>query len=110
MSHILIALIISELFNIKKKSLVVLGALMPDFFVKIVVLVNFFKLPYDILYWFFYPLHTPIGCILITLLVVPFFRYNQRAISTEVHAELHGHHVGDKYRCGQQGRFWYHYT
>jgi len=77
-SHILIALIISELCNIDKKSLVILGALLPDLLGKMVLFVNIFHLPRDILYWFFNPFHTPIGCVLVTFLIISFFKYNQR--------------------------------
>ena len=35
MSHLLIGLIIAELFNVKKKSLVLLGTLVPDLLPKI---------------------------------------------------------------------------
>ncbi len=44
-SHVLIALIIAELFNIKKKSLLVLGSLLPDFITKVYLLNYFVHLP-----------------------------------------------------------------
>src|SRR3989344_5938182 len=44
-SHILIALIIVELFNLKLKSLVLLGSILPDFFFKISTLGLFFYIP-----------------------------------------------------------------
>ena len=77
-SHMLIALIIYEVFRFEKKSLVILGALLPDMLGKLSLLVNVFELPYDVLYWIFTPFHTPLGCVLITFLIVHFFRYNQR--------------------------------
>jgi len=52
-SHILIALIIVELFNLKLKSLVLLGSILPDFFFKISTLGLFFNIPTTDIYWSF---------------------------------------------------------
>lgn len=74
MSHLLIGLIISELFNIKKKSLVLLGALAPDLLPKIHLLYIHLNLPSIVS---FTPIHTPFMVFLISVLIAPIFRYNR---------------------------------
>ena len=74
-THIAIALLILEIYPVKKKSLVLLGAIMPDLLPKLVLLRLLIPLPgvdYTILSAF----HTPFVLFLVTLLVAPFFRYN----------------------------------
>jgi hypothetical protein len=75
-SHILIALIIVELFNIKPRSLVVLGSILPDFFFKSSILGAFFTIPISEIYWGLLPLHLPIGTFLFTLVIASLFRFN----------------------------------
>ena len=76
-SHAIIGLLLCELLNIKPKSLVVLGALLPDLLSKFELLHLFFPFG-DRLYWILMPLHTPIGLILATFLVIHFFNYNKK--------------------------------
>lgn len=80
LTHILIALIICELFKIKRKSLVLLGALLPDIIFKGVILGNLFSIPLTNLYWFLMPFHLPTGAFLFTVFLTPFFRYNQKKV------------------------------
>ena len=75
LSHILLALIICEIFKIKKKSLVVLGALLPDFLLKLYILNIFTNMPNN-LYWLLVPFHTPFSLIIMTFLIIPFFKYS----------------------------------
>ena len=53
MSHLLIGLILAELLNTKKKSLVVLGALMPDLISKIHLVYFYFGFPHSISFYNF---------------------------------------------------------
>lgn len=74
-THIAIALLILELYPVKKKSLVLLGAIMPDLFPKLVLIRLLIPIPaidYHILSAF----HTPFVLFLATLLIAPLFRYN----------------------------------
>ncbi len=75
-SHILIALIIAELFNLKPKSLVVVGAILPDFFFKITTLGIFISIPVTEIYWSLLPFHIPLGSLFFTLIITPLFRFN----------------------------------
>ena len=75
-SHILIALIIVELFNIKPKSLVLFGALLPDFFFKTTTIGNFIDIPVGEFYWILLPIHIPLGSFLFTLIIAQLFRFN----------------------------------
>ena len=76
-SHVLIGLIICEIFRIKPKSLVLLGALLPDIILKVELIHNFIPIG-DNLFWLFMPLHTPIGNLLVTFLLLPVFNYNKK--------------------------------
>ena len=73
MSHLLIALILAEVFNIKKKSIVVLGALTPDLIAKIHLIYFYLGIKPIVLFSSF---HTPIMPFLISLLIAPLFMYN----------------------------------
>ena len=74
MSHLLIGLILAELFDVRKKSLVALGAIMPDIFSKL-----------DLIYFFlgkmpivsFASFHTPLMCFLLSILVASLFAYSK---------------------------------
>jgi len=74
MSHLLIGLILAEVFNIKKKSLVVLGALAPDILSKIPVLYFYLGTspPFS-----FISFHTPIMWLLLSILIAPLFKYDK---------------------------------
>ena len=73
MSHLIIALILAEILNIKKKSIVVLGALAPDLIAKIHLIYFYLGIKPIILFTSF---HTPLMCFLLSLVMAPWFRYN----------------------------------
>ncbi|MEA2037926.1 MAG: metal-dependent hydrolase [Nanoarchaeota archaeon] len=75
MSHILIGLIIVDIFNIRKKSLVLLGALLPDLIAKFFLL--FFYLGLSIKGISVGSFHTPVMCFLLSILIAPLFKYNR---------------------------------
>ena len=77
LSHILIGLIAAELLNLDKKSLIVLGSLLPDFVVKIYLLSFFFPVN-DTLLFVSALYHSPIMGFIIPGLLVPFFKYDWR--------------------------------
>lgn len=79
-THILIGLIIAEIFNIKRKSLVVIGSILPDVLVKLELLSVFFAVDKYAITWLFNPLHTPIGMALFSLLLVPLFNLGRYKI------------------------------
>ena len=75
-SHILFGLILAELLPVKRKSLVVLGALLPDFVLKVVHLkVLFPSLNTEAWFGLLSPLHTIFGAILVAILISPLFVY-----------------------------------
>ena len=74
MSHLLIGLILAELFNIRKKSLVVLGALAPDVVAKLQLIYFYFPIPPLVSFVAF---HTPIMWLLLSILIAPLFRHNK---------------------------------
>lgn len=76
-THILIGLIIAEIFNIKRKSLIVIGAILPDILVKLELLSVFFPVDKYAITWLFNPLHTPLGMALFSLLLVPLFNFDK---------------------------------
>jgi|TARA_B100001971_G_C18243828_1_gene572766 general stress protein CsbA len=76
-SHILIALIISKIFNIKEKSLLVLGSLLPDFILKLQLLSLFFPKLFEIRYALI-PFHAPFGLFLLTIIITPLFKHNYK--------------------------------
>jgi len=77
LSHIIIGLIVAELFNIDKKGLVVLGSLLPDFVVKINLLSAFFHVN-DKLLFVTRLYHSPVMGLIIPALIAPFFKYNRK--------------------------------
>lgn len=77
MSHLIIALILSEIFNIKKKSIVALGALLPDVLSK----GHLAYLHLNIAPAFsFMPFHTPAILFLLSIIICSFFRYGKLKI------------------------------
>ncbi|MDP6547557.1 MAG: metal-dependent hydrolase [Candidatus Woesearchaeota archaeon] len=75
LSHILIGLILSEALGIKKKSLVVLGSLLPDFIVKFYLFSYFIHIPPYILN-FTSTFHTIFMGFIITAFIAPLFVYD----------------------------------
>lgn len=74
LSHLIIGLILAEVFNIKKKSLVVLGALLPDLFAKFDLI--FFYTGIEKIFTFA-SFHTPIMFFLLSILIAVLFRYSR---------------------------------
>ncbi|MFH1317237.1 MAG: hypothetical protein ABII01_06985 [Candidatus Woesearchaeota archaeon] len=74
-SHLLLGLIIAKLFRVKKKSLVLLGAILPDIIFQIYHLSLFFKIPENT-EWLLVGFHQPFSLIIISLLIPFFFKYN----------------------------------
>ena len=73
-THVLIGLIICELFNIRRKSLVILGSVLPDLVLKLSLLGFFIDIPMKEIKWLLIPFHTPIGLILVATIIILFFR------------------------------------
>ena len=74
-SHLLIGLIFAELFNIRMKSLVLLGSLLPDFLVKVYLLNYFFYVGPNIIF-VTQLYHSPIMGLIIPALMIPLFKYD----------------------------------
>ena len=74
MSHLIIGLIIAELFSIRKKSLVIFGALVPDILSKIHLAYFYLGIPEIVIFNSF---HTPIMVFLFSLLIAPLFMYDK---------------------------------
>lgn len=92
MSHILIGLIFCELFNIRKKSLVLLGALMPDLIAKLFLLFFYLGVKLFISLGSF---HTPVVSFLLALLVAPLFRYDRVKTTILITIGLVTHFLSD---------------
>lgn len=72
-THVVMALVLIELFQVRKRSLVLLGAILPDIFAKVVLLRLFLPLPH-IDYGVLSAFHVPFVFILFSLLLAPLFR------------------------------------
>ncbi|MBS3096152.1 metal-dependent hydrolase [Candidatus Woesearchaeota archaeon] len=77
LSHIIIGLLVAEVFNIDKKGLVVLGSLLPDFVVKINLLPAFFHVN-DNLLFVTRLYHSPVMGLIIPAIIAPLFKYDWR--------------------------------
>lgn len=73
LGHLFIGLILAELFNARKKSLIVLGALAPDLLSKLDLIYFYFDIPKVIQFSSF---HTPMMMLLVSILIAPLFRYS----------------------------------
>ncbi len=94
LTHVIIGLIIIELFNVKKRSLVLLGAVLPDILPKITLLRLFIPLP-NINFGWFSAFHTPFVFFLTTLLIAPIFRYNYKKVVLLLNAGAISHFLSD---------------
>lgn len=74
-THIVIALLFAEAFDVPKKSIVLFGAILPDIFPKLVLLRLFTPLPLGDL-GFLKAFHTPFVLFLVIMLIALLFRYN----------------------------------
>jgi len=77
-SHLLLGWVISELFNVRKKSLVLLGSILPDIIIKAYTLSVFVPIRFDGFYWILYPLHTVAGVFLLSILASSLFVYSKK--------------------------------
>lgn len=73
MSHLLIGIILAELFNARKKSIVILGALAPDLLAKSFLVYLYLRIPQT---FSFAAFHTPIMVFLLSVLITPFFKFD----------------------------------
>jgi len=74
LSHLIIGLILAEVFDIRKKSLVVFGAVAPDILSKIPLLYFYFGNNPPIS---FAPFHTPFMWLLLSILIAPLFKHDK---------------------------------
>ena len=72
-THVVIALVLIELFQVQRRSLVLLGAILPDVFTKLVLLRLFIPLPH-IDYGVLSAFHVPFIFFLFALVLAPLFR------------------------------------
>ncbi len=79
LTHIVIALVFAEIFSVRKKSVVLLGAVLPDVLVKLTLLELFIPIP-NWNYTFLSAFHVPLVLFLVILLLAPLFRYKYSAI------------------------------
>lgn len=77
-SHILLGLIICEIFNVRKKSLVLVGAVLPDVILKLYTVSVILPINLESFYWILYPLHTIAGIFLFGILIAGLFRYDRK--------------------------------
>ncbi|MFH1052977.1 MAG: hypothetical protein V1740_01035 [Candidatus Woesearchaeota archaeon] len=70
-SHLMLGLILAKVFRVKKKSLVLLGAILPDILFQFYHLSLFFKIPENT-EWLLVGFHQPFAMIILSL-VIPFF-------------------------------------
>ena len=92
MSHLLIGLIFCELFSVKKKSLLLFGALMPDLISKLFLLS--FYLGFNV-FFSLGSFHTPIMCFLLSFLIAPLFRYDRIKTVLLINLGLITHFLSD---------------
>jgi len=76
LTHVLVGLILVKLFKVRKKSLVLLGAALPDIISKL-PLWRFFPTSRNIFFFGLMPFHSLIGLIILTVLISFFFNYKE---------------------------------
>lgn len=74
MTHLVFALILAELFSVNKKSLVALGALLPDMISKLGVALFYLKINNLFSFGVF---HTPFIIFLVSILIASLFRHSK---------------------------------
>lgn len=92
MSHLLIGLILTELFNVKKKSIVLLGALIPDLLSKMSLLFAYLQIHHTMRWDSF---HTPFMAFLLGILVSAFFRYDNLNVIIYFNIGSMSHFISD---------------
>ncbi len=101
LTHIVIALILLDLwpfilpkFPIKKKSVVLVGALLPDIFPKLFLATIFIPFP-EINYNLLGAFHTPFIFFLLSILITPLFRYDWEKIILWLNIGAISHFLAD---------------
>jgi membrane-bound metal-dependent hydrolase YbcI (DUF457 family) len=94
LTHVIIGLIIIELFNVKKRSLVLLGVILPDILPKITLLRLLIPLP-NLNFGWLSAFHTPFVFFLTTLLIAPIFRYDYKKVVLLLNAGALSHFLSD---------------
>lgn len=96
LSHILVGLIFAEVFNIRKKGLVVLGSLLPDFVVKIHLLGAFSHVNDNVVF-VTQLYHSPIMGLIIPGLIVPVFKYDWKKTYALITSGFMLHLIADSF-------------
>jgi len=94
MTHIVVGLVLAEAFNIPKKSIVLLGAILPDILPKLVLLRLFIPLPngnYNLLSAF----HVPFVFFLASIFIALLFRHNKFRIVLWLNIGAMSHFLAD---------------
>lgn len=92
LSHLVVGLIIAELFNVRKKSLVLLGALLPDVLTKLSLAFFYMDAAKNFTLSSF---HTPVMCFLIAIAITPLFKYNRLKVFYLVSIGVISHFLAD---------------
>ncbi|MBS3101584.1 metal-dependent hydrolase [Candidatus Woesearchaeota archaeon] len=92
MSHLIIGLILAELFNVKKKSIVILGALTPDLLSKMNLVYLYLKIPALVSFVSF---HTPFMSLLLSILITQLFNYDKTKIVLYFNLGSMSHYLSD---------------
>lgn len=80
LTHVVIGLILIDIFKVRKKSLVLLGVLLPDFLPKLILLRLFFPVQDYLNYKVLTAFHVPFVFFFFTLLIAPLFKYNYKKV------------------------------
>lgn len=94
LTHALLGLVVAEIFGIRKKSIVILGALLPDILVKLVLLRLFLPIP-NIDYSILGSGHTPFVFLLFSILICPLFHYDYLKIIMWLNVGALSHFLAD---------------
>lgn len=94
LTHLVIGLVLIEIFNVEKKSLILLGAILPDLIPKLVLLRLFVPLP-DLSFGLLNSLHVPFILFLFTLLIAPVFRYDYKKVVLWLNIGTISHFLAD---------------
>lgn len=94
LTHLIIGLVLIEIFNVRKMSLVLLGTIMPDLLLKLVLLRLFIRIP-NINYGVLSAFHTPFVLFLVSLLIAPLFRYDYKKVVLWLNLGALSHFLAD---------------
>lgn len=91
MTHLILGLILAELFGIRKKSLVLIGTLLPDLS-KIFLIFFYLGMPLPI---FFGSFETPLMSFLVSILISPLFIYDKLKTIVSINIGVISHYLAD---------------